>query len=86
MKPYKDKIQVKPDEFLSDFAEQQNVEDFMAFLKSQPNILKNKYAKAEKFIRKESNKEGATNYFMLLVLPNNHIDKKQAIAFNRITK
>ncbi len=38
MKPYKDKIQVKPDEFLSDFAEQQNVEDFMAFLKSQPKI------------------------------------------------
>jgi hypothetical protein len=44
MKHYKDKIQVKTDEFLSDFAEQQNVEDFMAFLKSQPKILKNKYA------------------------------------------
>ena len=39
MKPYKDKIQVKPDKFLSDFAEQQNIEDFMAFLKSQPKIL-----------------------------------------------
>jgi hypothetical protein len=54
MKPYKDKIQAKPNEFLSDFAEQQNVEDFMAFLKSQPKILKNKYAKVEKFIRKRN--------------------------------
>lgn len=52
MKPYKDKIQVKPDEFLSDFAEQQNVEDFMAFLKSQSKILKNKSVK--KSIKKES--------------------------------
>lgn len=54
MKPYKDKIQVKPDEFLSDFAEQQNVEDFMAFLKLQPKILENKYTKAQKFIRKRN--------------------------------
>lgn len=38
MKPYQTKTQVQPDEFLSDFAEQQNVEDFMAFLKSQPKI------------------------------------------------
>ncbi len=38
MKLYEDKIRVKPDELLSDFAEQQNVEDFMTFLKTQHNL------------------------------------------------